>query len=86
MGRKRRERAERVYNNVVIALCIMCMICLTGQMIVARERMQKEQMKIEQHEREFDARMNRIDAGRRNSYEEALLEKAVQWQQSQKGK
>lgn len=86
MERKRRERAERAYNNVVIALCIMCMICLTGQMIVVRERMQKEQMKIEQHDREFDARMNQIDAGRRNSYEEALLEKAVQWQQSQKGK
>lgn len=86
MGRKRRKRAERAYSNAVIALCIICTICLTSQMIVVRERMQKEQMKIEQHDREFDARMNQIDAGRRNSYEEALLEKAVQWQQSQKGK
>lgn len=84
MERKRRER--QMYNRVVIVLCIICMIGLTGRLFENMNTMKREQIRTEQHEREFDARMNQIDAGRRQSGEDAMLEKAEQWQQSQKGR
>lgn len=84
MERKRRER--QMYNRVVIVLCIICMIGLTGRLMENMDTMKREQIRTEQHEREYDARMNQIDAGRRQSGEDAMLEKAEQWQQSQKGR
>lgn len=84
MERKRRER--QMYNRVVIVLCIICMIGLTGRLFENMNTMKREQIRTEQHEREYDARMNQIDAGRRQSGEDAMLEKAEQWQQSQKGR
>lgn len=84
MERKRRER--QMYNYAVIALCIICMIGLTGRLMENMNTMKREQTRTEQHEREYDARMNQIDAGRRQSGEDAMLEKAEQWQQSQKGR
>ena len=77
---------EKMYNRAVIALCIICMIGLTGRAMENMNTMKREQIKTEQHEREYDARMNQIDAGRRQSGEDAMLEKAEQWQQSQKGR
>ena len=84
MERKRRER--QIYNRAVIALCIICVIGLTGRLMENMDTMKREQIRTEQHEHEYDARMNQIDAGRRQSGEDAMLEKAEQWQQSQKGK
>ena len=84
MERKRRER--QMYNRVVIVLCIICMIGLTGRLFENMNTMKREQIRTEQHEHEYDARMNQIDAGRRQSGEDAMLEKAEQWQQSQKGR
>lgn len=84
MERKRRER--QMYNYAVIALCIICMIGLTGRLVENMNTMKWEQIRTEQHEHEYDARMNQIDAGRRQSGEDAMLEKAEQWQQSQKGR
>lgn len=77
---------EKMYNRAVIALCIVCMIGLTSRMMENMDTMNREQTRTEQHEREYDARMNKIDAGRRQSGEDAMLEKAEQWQQSQKGR
>lgn len=77
---------EKMCDYAVIALCIICMIGLTGRLMENMNTMKREQIRTEQHEHEYDARMNQIDAGRRQSGEDAMLKKAEQWQQSQKGR
>ena len=77
---------EKMCDYVVIALCIIFMIGLAGAIKEKVDKQNREQTRTEQHEREYDARMNQIDAGRRQSGEDAMLYKAEQWQQSQKGR
>ena len=76
MERKRRERAARMYELTVIAICMFGMI---GYAWTGRARAREQERQIVRHEREYDTRMSAIDRGRENTGENAMLNEAEQW-------
>ena len=79
MERKRRERAARMYELTVIAICIVCMFGMIGYAWTGRARAREQERQIVRHEREYDTRMSAIDRGREKTGENAMLNAAGQW-------
>lgn len=75
---------EKMYNSVVIAICIVCIFGMIGYIWTGRARAQEQERQIVKHEQEYDARMSAIDRRRETTGENAMLERTEQWKKSQK--